>query len=363
MLDTGQIALNREALMLFRQGLAAASSLDYEQAVAYYDRVLDIQTDCYEVWYERGLALESCGDYIEAIASYDRALSLKPRPSSACEIWHERGNAFHYGVGDYTQALACYDQALKLDPDHEQVWHNRGNLLLYGMSLPEDAIACYDRTLAINPEYDLGWRNRGNALADLRCYDAAIASYDRALALKPGDPVCWEARSLAAGKSGLPYQQPTTSPIYTTGYGDQTFVEGDTDSNIVFASAHGIEAEISRTSLGQPLLIIEDDWGKREILLERDRYSIGRDPKSDICLHSQFVSRQHAILVRVNHANETVSYQITDGDSSGKPSTNGLMINGKKCRSTELQSEDAIVFGPKVQATFRMIPAGLMNFR
>ena len=363
MLDTGQIALNREALMMFRQGLSAASSLHYEQAIAHYDRVLDIQTDCYEVWYERGLALESCGDYIEAIASYDRALSLRPKDASACEIWHERGNAFHYGIGDYTQALACYDQALKLAPDHEQVWHNRGSLLFYGMSLPEDAIACYDRTLAINPDYELCWRNRGNALAELRCYDAAIASYDRALALKPGDPVCWEARNLAVGKSGRPYHQPTTSPIYATDYDEQTFVEGDTDSNIVFASAYGANGQIVRAPQGQPLLVIEDDWGRREILLERDRYSIGRDPKSDICLHSQFVSRHHAVLLRVNHANEMVAYQITDGDLSGKPSTNGLMINGKKSRSLELQSEDAIVFGPKARAIFRMIPVSSKNFQ
>ncbi len=363
MVDTGQIVLNREALMVFRQGLAAASSLNYGQAVAYYDQVLDIQSDCYEVWYERGLALEGCGDYIEAIASYDRALSLKPKDSSACEIWHERGNALHYGIGDYTQALACYDQALKLAPNHEQVWHNRGSLLFYGMSLPEEAIACYDRTLAINPDYELCWRNRGNALTELRCYDAAISSYDRALALKPSDPVCWEARNLAIGKSGRPYQQPTTSPIYATGYDKQTFVEGDTDSNIVFASGGGANDESCRTPQGQPLLVIEDDWGRREILLERDRYSVGRDPKSDICLHSQFVSRHHAVLERVNYADETAAYQITDGDLSGKPSTNGLMINGKKCRSTELQSEDTIVFGPNAKAVFRMIPASLKNLR
>ncbi|MBM0743353.1 tetratricopeptide repeat protein [Phormidium sp. CLA17] len=348
--------------MLFCQGLAAAAALNYEQAVAYYDQVLNQQADCYEVWYERGLALEGRGDYIEAISSYDRALSLRPKDSSACEIWHERGNAFHYGLGDYTQALSCYDQALKLVPDHEQVWHNRGSLLFYGMSLPEEAIACYDRTLAINPDYELCWRNRGNALAELRCYDAAIASYDRALALKPGDPVCWEARNLAVGKSGRPYHQPTTSPIFTMGYGDQTFVEGDTDSNVVFASAHGGNGETPRTLSRHPLLVIEDDWGRREILLERDRYSVGRDLKSDICLHSRFVSRQHAVLERLNPDNETVAYQITDGDFSGTPSTNGLIINGRKCRSTELQSEDVIVFGPKVQAVFKMVPAGLKNF-
>jgi tetratricopeptide (TPR) repeat protein len=363
MLDTGQIALNHEALMLFRQGLAAASSLDYGQAIAYYDRVLDLQIGCYEVWYERGLALEKQGDYTEAIASYDRALSLRPNDSSACEIWHERGNALHYGLGDYTQALACYDRALKLVPNHEQIWHNRGNLLFYGMSLPEDAIACYDRTLAINPEMDLCWRNRGNALVELRCYDAAIASYDRALALKPSDAVCWEARNLAAGKSGLPYHQPETRPVYTPGYEDATFVEGDTDSDIVFASAYGIDNLNDRVVLGQPLLVLEDDWGRREILLERDRYLIGRDPKSDICLHSQFVSRQHAVLVRVNQPDEKVVYKITDGNLDGKPSTNGLLINGIKCRSSELHAEDVIVFSPKAKATFRMIPTPPIDFR
>jgi tetratricopeptide (TPR) repeat protein len=357
MLDTGQIALNKEALTLFRQGLAAASTLNYEQAVALYDCVLDIQSNCYEVWYERGLALEGRGDYIEAIASYDRALSLSPNDASACEIWHERGNAFQYGIGDYPQALSCYNHALKLAPDHEQVWHNRGNLLLYGMSLPEDAIACYDRTLAINPDYDLCWRNRGNALVELRRYDQAIASYDRVLALNPEDSVCWEARNLAAAKSGLPYHQPTTSPIYTTGYDDQTFVEGETDSSVVFASSEEVEREISCIPLGQPLIVLEDDWGRREILLERDRYLIGRDPKNDICLHSRFVSRHHAMLVRLNHPNGAVTYKVVDGDLTGKPSTNGLMINGRKCRSTELQPEDRVVFGPKVKATFQMMPA------
>jgi len=355
--DTGQLALNAEALAIFRHGLAAAAAGSYEQAIAFYQQVLDLQADCYEVWYERGLALERRGDYTEAIASYDRALSLRPLEDVACQIWFDRGNALQYGLGEYAQAISCYDLALQLHPEHDVILQNRGNALLYGFSLPQDALLYYDRALKTNPENHLAWRNRGNALVELRRYEDAIASYDRALLIQPEDQISWHARLLAAEKSGTSERQPTTNPTwYGSGYGsDQTFIEGDTDSQIVFASQHTSASEVSALQ-GQPLFIIEDDWGRREILLERDFYEIGRDPKADICLHSPFVSRHHATLVRQSLPDGNCVYRVVDGSSDGKPSTNGLLINGQKCRAGDLRGEDVIIFGPKVQAIYRLLP-------
>jgi tetratricopeptide (TPR) repeat protein len=364
MLDTGQLALGSEALSLFRQGLAAAAIDQFEQAIAWFDQVLELQAGCYEVWYERGLALERQGDYVDAIASYDRALSLGPTAETACEIWLDRGNAFLYGLGDYTQAIHCYDQALSRSTNHDAVWQNRGNALLYGLSLPQDALLCYSRALAINPENSLAWRNRGNALVELRRYDEAIASYDRALEIRPDDQVSWQARLLAAEKSGVGVHQPTTNAAwYGTGFSNaQTFIEGDTDSEIVFASQFTAAADVTSGVQGHPLLIIEDDWGRREVLLEQDSYLLGRDPKTDICLHSQFVSRQHAVLTRTVLANGQPTYTITDGDRAGKPSTNGVIVNGKKCHTVHLTGEEVIVFGPKVRATFRLLPLSQTRF-
>ncbi|EKQ68527.1 tetratricopeptide repeat protein,FHA domain protein [Leptolyngbyaceae cyanobacterium JSC-12] len=358
MLDTGQLKLSREALALFRQGLAAAAVNGYEQAVWFFNQVLELQANCHEVWYERGLALERLGDYIEAIASYDRALSLHPTEDAACEIWHDRGNAFQYGLGDYSQAITCYERALKYCPNHGAIWQNRGNALLYGLSLPEEALLCYDRAIAINPQNNLAWRNRGNSLAELRRYDEAIASYDQALVICPDDQVSWHARSLAAEKIGISDRQPTTNPAwYGSGFGsDQTFVEGDTDSEVIFASKFTAAAEVFSLPVGQPLLIIEDDWGRREIILERDSYVVGRDPSTDICLHSQFVSRQHAVLTQKTMPEGYLFYEIVDGSPDGKASTNGLLINGQRCQGAELQPEDTIVFGPGVRVTYRLLP-------
>jgi len=358
MLDTGQLPLSGEALLWFQQGLAAVTTDEFEQAIACYDRTLKLRPDFYEGWYERGLALESWGDYAQAIVSYDQALRLCSRKSVIVEIWQSRGNALQYGLGDYPEAIACYDRILSLDSGHESAWQNRGNALLYGLSRPEDAIACYDRTLSLNPDNALGWRNRGNALVELLLYPEAIASYDRALAIQPDDEVSWHARRLASERSGLVYPMPTTNSAWgASSFADSTFMEEETGNRVTYSSDLSVVNEVTSVPQGQPMLVIEDDWGKREVLLEREQYHLGRDPKNDIQLNSKFVSRHHAVLTRSIREDNSEAYQIIDGDRGGKPSTNGLLINGQKCRSWELRSEDVVVFGPRVQATFQIAPA------
>jgi len=105
------------------------------------------------------------------------------------------------------------------------------------------------------------------------------------------------------------------------------------------------------------LLIIEDDQGRKEFtLVDRPLYSIGRRD-CDITLVSQFVSRRHATLVRLprDEKNHSYYYRIVDGDAKGKPSANGLMINGRKIPAHDLKNEDEIVFGPEVRAIYYLL--------
>ena len=100
------------------------------------------------------------------------------------------------------------------------------------------------------------------------------------------------------------------------------------------------------------ILIVEDSQGRREITLEASVYSLGRDPKCDIRLASQFVSRHHATLVQLPKDDETNYYRIVDGNLKGKPSANGMLINGRKVQARDLANEDEIVFGPQARAIF-----------
>jgi pSer/pThr/pTyr-binding forkhead associated (FHA) protein len=100
------------------------------------------------------------------------------------------------------------------------------------------------------------------------------------------------------------------------------------------------------------ILIVEDSKGRREIVLDGSVYSIGRDPKCDIRLSSQFVSRHHATLVQLPKDDDTFYYRIVDGNLKGKPSANGMLINGRKLLAHDLRNEDEIVFGPQARAIY-----------
>jgi tetratricopeptide (TPR) repeat protein len=49
-----------------------------EEAIASYDKALEIKPDKHDAWYNRGISLDELGRYEEAIASYDKALECKP---------------------------------------------------------------------------------------------------------------------------------------------------------------------------------------------------------------------------------------------------------------------------------------------
>ena len=99
------------------------------------------------------------------------------------------------------------------------------------------------------------------------------------------------------------------------------------------------------------ILIVTDGKGHREIHLENNTYSIGRGAQCSIMLQSQFVSRHHATLIKREEEDGNY-YRIIDGDSEGKTSVNGLLINGKKVRFHDLKHGDKVIFGPQVEAAY-----------
>ena len=100
------------------------------------------------------------------------------------------------------------------------------------------------------------------------------------------------------------------------------------------------------------ILIVTDGKGRREIILTEESYSVGRGQQCKIVLQSQFVSRHHATLVRRQQEGEGNYYRIIDGDSDGKTSVNGLLINDKKVRFHDLKHGDKVIFGPQVNAIY-----------
>ena len=99
------------------------------------------------------------------------------------------------------------------------------------------------------------------------------------------------------------------------------------------------------------ILIVTDGKGHREIQLVDETYSLGRGVQCDIVLQSQFVSRHHATLIRRKNEEENY-YRIIDGNTEGKTSVNGLLVDGKKVRFHDLKHGDKVILGPQVEAVY-----------
>lgn len=108
------------------------------------------------------------------------------------------------------------------------------------------------------------------------------------------------------------------------------------------------------------ILVVDDDQGRRAIALDAVTFSVGRDTNNSIVLHSTAISRQHAILLRLPGPDGQHRFRILDGDSQGRPSRNGLTVNGRATRSQDLDDGDLILFGGKVKAQYciRQLAAG-----
>jgi eukaryotic-like serine/threonine-protein kinase len=140
-------------------------------------------------WINRGYSLHSLGRYDEAVACFNKALEISPDDAPA----HGSLGIALQAKGDLDGAIAEYRTALRLQPDDAATHSNLGTALRDKADLDE-AIAEYRRAIRLQPELALPHYNLGNALRDkaatlsfsyLRDLEEAIAEYRVALRLQP----------------------------------------------------------------------------------------------------------------------------------------------------------------------------------
>lgn len=73
----------------------------------------------------KGLALDNQGKHDEAIAAYDKAIQLDPNYAL---IWINKGVAL-YNQGKYDKAVQALDKVIELDPYNAFAWRLKGNVL------------------------------------------------------------------------------------------------------------------------------------------------------------------------------------------------------------------------------------------
>jgi tetratricopeptide (TPR) repeat protein len=176
--------LNHEAW--FSTGIDLCEEGMNEEAIASYDRAIEIKPDLHEAWYNRGNLLDKLSKHEEAIASYDRAIEIK---LDKYQAWHNRGNVLDK-LSKHEEAIASYDRAIEIKSDLHEAWFYRG-ISLFKLSRDEEAIASYKRAIKIKPDYHEAWYSRGTSLGNLSRHEEAIASCEWAIEFKHDEYFYW----------------------------------------------------------------------------------------------------------------------------------------------------------------------------
>ncbi len=200
-------AHNDLGIMLFEKGRV-------DEAIAQYQKALQIDPDDAETRNNLGFALFQKGRVDEAIVQYQATLEINPH---LAQVHDNLGNAL-FKRGEVDEAIAQYQKALQIDPDNADARNNLG-FALFQKGRVDEAIVQYQETLEINPQLVQVHDHLGSALLIKGHVDEAVAQYHAALPDQSPVRADPEQSGLGAGhlSAGLAAQRPAGGGTGATG--------------------------------------------------------------------------------------------------------------------------------------------------
>jgi len=151
-----------------------------DEAIPYFQKALQINPNYAEAHNNLGNALIQKGKVDEAIAQYQKALRFN---LDVAKTYCNLGKAL-LQKGEMDEAIAQYQKALQINPNFAEA-HNSLGIVLFQDGEEDEAIAHFQKALQINPDFAQARNNLGNALLQENKVDEAIAQFQKALQINP----------------------------------------------------------------------------------------------------------------------------------------------------------------------------------
>lgn len=110
----------------FRQANVLYGKAQYVDALALYDRALELAPQHVAALANRGTTLARLNRFAEAVASYDRAAVIDP---ANIDVHYKRASTLR-ALNRFDEAIAAYSRILELAPGHAVARNRRGTCLL-----------------------------------------------------------------------------------------------------------------------------------------------------------------------------------------------------------------------------------------
>jgi tetratricopeptide (TPR) repeat protein len=172
----------KRAKNFYLDGITYQWKRDYDKAIEYFTKAINLKPDYASFYYRRGEAYYKKGDYDKAIEDFTKAINLE-HDNEYFYRW--RGYAYRE-KREYDKAIEDLTKAINLKPNYFYLYYQRGKTYLKKGSY-EKAIEDFSKVIeiAINPEYcRYSYRYRGIAYELMGLHDKAQEDFKKAMELE-----------------------------------------------------------------------------------------------------------------------------------------------------------------------------------
>jgi len=186
----------------FQKGYKAQIDKEYDKAISFYLRYIELDPDYAIAYYNLGNAYYDQGNHTKAIESYKKAIELNPDDAQA---YYNLGYAYRE-QGNNAKAIESYKKAIELDPDYAKPYYNLG-LAYYNQGNLTKAIELWEKAIELDPDYTKPYYNLGYAYREQGNNAKAIESYKKAIELNPDDVSAYVNMGMVYSEQGKPELQ------------------------------------------------------------------------------------------------------------------------------------------------------------
>jgi tetratricopeptide (TPR) repeat protein len=175
-----ELADNNDVEELLGIGVLLQQNKVHDVAEKIFDRVIQLNPNLGEAWYNKGVSLGNLGKWDESIECFDEAIKINRNYEDA---WYNKGVSLG-NLGKYNEEIKCYDEAIKINPNYNKAWLNKG-AALGNLKKYDEEIKCYDEAIKINPNLKEAWYNKGVSLGNLGKWDESIKCFNEVINIDP----------------------------------------------------------------------------------------------------------------------------------------------------------------------------------
>lgn len=170
----------------YSQGVAQLSRDDYQRALIFFEKAVEMDPNYAEAWYQAGFCYGLLGRHDDSLSSSKNAAKLRPDWAAT----YVNIGASTFALGQFNESADAYRQAIRLDDDNPETQYGY-SLALNKLGRADEEMLALRRVIEIKPDHanaleKLGqayfkqkrWANAAEFFEQLRTYRPDAKTYN-----------------------------------------------------------------------------------------------------------------------------------------------------------------------------------------